>query len=86
MKKKQKKSNRENVRDISSKTVFDNPVLCAQFLRDNINIPILKNVTPEDIEDVSERYRPYLGMEFESDSVKRIWLYDQKRRKRNHFF
>lgn len=59
-------------RDISSKEVLGNPVLCAQFIRDNVPIPCLKNVQPEDIEDVSERYRPYLGTEFESDTVKRI--------------
>lgn len=47
--------NNEHNRDISSKDVFKNPVLCAQFLRDNVNIPILKNLQPEDIEDVSER-------------------------------
>lgn len=59
-------------RDINSKTVLGNPVLYAQFLRDNINIPCLKHIQPEDIEDVSERYRPYLGTEFESDTVKRV--------------
>ena len=59
-------------RDISSKDVFANSFLCAQFLRDCIDVPALKNVRPEDIEDVSERYHPYLGTEFESDSVKKI--------------
>ena len=77
------KSTRRNngygkVRDISSKNVLENPVLCAQFLRDNVKVPLFKNVRPEDIEDVSERYRPYLGTEFESDTVKRIWLHDEK--------
>ena len=62
-------------RDINSKAVLGNPILYAQFLRDNINIPFLKNVQPEDIEDVSERYRPYLGTEFESDTVKRVWIH-----------
>ncbi len=66
------KENIRHSRDISSKTVFGNAVLCAQFLRDNIRIPALKNIRPEDIEDVSERYRPYLGTEFDSDSVKKI--------------
>lgn len=66
------KSTRRNngsgkVRDISSKNVLENPVLCAQFLRDNVKVPLFKDVRPEDIEDVSERYRPYLGTEFESD-------------------
>lgn len=62
-------------RDINAKTVLGNPILFAQFLRDNVNIPCLKNVQPEDIEDVSERYRPYLGTEFESDTVKRVWIH-----------
>lgn len=63
-------------RDISSKTVFGNAVLCAQFLRDNLDMPILRDVQPEDIEDVSERYYPYLGTEFSPDSVKRIRILD----------
>ena len=62
-------------RDINSKSVLGNPILYAQFLRDNIDIPCLKNVQPEDIEDVSERYRPYLGTEFESDTVKRVRIH-----------
>ena len=69
------KYNQHN-RDISSKTVFGNAVLCAQFLRDNFDMPVLRDVQPEDIEDVSERYYPYLGTEFNSDSVKRIRILD----------
>lgn len=69
------KYNQHN-RDISSKAVFGNAVLCAQFLRDNFDMPILRDVQPEDIEDVSERYYPYLGTEFNSDSVKRIRILD----------
>lgn len=66
------KINAGQVRDVNSKDTFKNPVLCAQFIRDNINIPLLKSVQPEDIEDMTERYLAYLGTEFESDSVKRI--------------
>ncbi len=67
-------------RDISSKKVLGNPILYAQFLRSNLKIPFLKNVRPEDIEDVSERYIPYLGTEFESDTVKRVHIHSQKGR------
>ncbi len=63
-------------RDINSKTVFRDRVLCAQFLRDNCEIAALKQVRPEDIEDISERYIPYLGKEFDSDSVKKILILD----------
>lgn len=69
------KDNTHN-RDINSKSIFRNPVLCAQFLRDNCDIPALKHVRPEDIEDISERYLPYLGTEFDSDSVKKIRILD----------
>ncbi len=65
-------------RDINSKRIFSNPILYAQFLRDNFDIPILKNVQPEDIEDVSDRYQTYLGIEFESDTVKKIRLRDRE--------
>lgn len=60
--------------DISNKTVLDNPELCCQFIKDNIDIPILKNLRPEDIEDCTELFRSYFGVEYELDSVKRITI------------
>ena len=65
------KDNTHN-RDLNSKSIFDDPVLCAQFFRDNFDVSLLKEVQPEDIDDISERYLPYLGTEFESDSVKKV--------------
>lgn len=50
-------------------------ILCAQFLKDNLDIPALKDVTPEDIVDVTEKYQAYLGIQFEADTVKRIRLH-----------
>lgn len=44
------------IRDSSSKIIFGDSHLCSQFLHGYVNIPILKNVEPEDIEDVSNRY------------------------------
>ncbi|MCM1543172.1 MAG: Rpn family recombination-promoting nuclease/putative transposase [Blautia sp.] len=59
--------------DSSSKIIFDEPLLCAQFLRDYIEgIPCLKDVQPEDIEDVSERYVPLFAEERNSDRVKKV--------------
>lgn len=37
-----------------------------------MNMPVLKNVRPEDIEDVTERYLPMFTEERNSDTVKRI--------------
>ncbi len=59
--------------DSSSKLIFDEPILCAQFLRDYIeDIPCLRDVQPEDIEDVSEQYVHFFAEERNSDRVKKI--------------
>lgn len=60
------------IRDNSSRLIFGDPVLCAQFLRGYMNIPALKNVKPEDIEDVTERYVPLFTAEREADTVKKV--------------
>lgn len=58
--------------DSSSKIIFGNAELCSQFLRNYMDMPILKNIKAEDIEDVSERYIPMFTEERNSDTVKRI--------------
>ncbi len=60
--------------DISSKEIFGNHKLCAQFLKDYTDIPILKNVRPEDIENLSGRYHFFDDVELNADTVKRIRL------------
>lgn len=60
------------VHDSSSKLIFGNAELCSQFLRNYMDMPILKNVKAEDIEDVSERYVPMFTEERNLDTVKRI--------------
>ncbi|MCM1045829.1 MAG: Rpn family recombination-promoting nuclease/putative transposase [Candidatus Gastranaerophilales bacterium] len=65
------------LRDSSSKLIFDEPILCAQFLRDYIeDIPCLKSIQPEDIEDVSAQYVPLFSEERNSDRVKKIHVKD----------
>lgn len=55
-----------------SKVIFDDHTLCSQFLRDYVNLPYLKDVRPEDIEDVSEQYVTMFAEERNSDRVKRV--------------
>ncbi len=61
-------------RDSSSKLIFGNAELCSQFLRNYMDMPILKNIRAEDIEDVTERYVPMFTEERNSDTVKRTKL------------
>ena len=64
--------NNSKLRDSSSKIIFGNAELCSQFLRNYMDMPILKNVRAEDIEDVTERYIPMFTEERNSDTVKRV--------------
>ena len=71
-KEERKQIKNSKVRDSSSKIIFGNAELCSQFLRNYMDIPILKNVRAEDIEDVTERYIPMFTEERDSDTVKRV--------------
>jgi len=63
-----------NAKDNSFKLIFDDHRLFSQFIRNFINIDILKEVNPEDIEDLSERFIPLTRNSRDSDTVKRINL------------
>lgn len=65
-------------KDSSAKLIFGDPILCAQFLDGYVDIPMLKNVKPENIEDVSNRYVHMFAEERNSDVVKRIQIKNEK--------
>jgi hypothetical protein len=60
------------VKDNSFKLILGDNQLFVEFIRDFIPIDILKDVSPEDIEDVSARYIPLFNESRDSDTVKRI--------------
>jgi len=66
----------QKMQDNAAKLTFDDPILCAQFLRGYTNLDFLKNVKPEDIEDISERFLPLWQEGRDSDSVKKVHLKD----------
>jgi hypothetical protein len=61
-------------KDNSFKLILGEHELFAEFLRDFIDIEILKDVEPSDIEDISERFIPLFSDNKDSDTVKRINL------------
>ena len=65
-----------NAADNSFKLIFGNHTLFLDFLRDFIHIDILKDIGPNDIEDISERFLPLFQCNRDSDTVKRINLRD----------
>ena len=62
--------------DTNSKDIWNNHLLCAQFLRDYSGVSLLGDVQPEDITDETEKFRPFMGVEFEGDSVKRVRMHE----------
>ncbi len=62
------------VKDSGAKLIFDNHLLCAQFLRGYVGLDLLKEVQPGDIEDVTERFLWMWQEGRDSDSVKKIRL------------
>ena len=65
------------VKDNCFKLILKEPELFVEFLKDFVPIDILKNVTPSDIEDITERFLPLFDENKDSDTVKRINLKDQ---------
>jgi hypothetical protein len=63
-----------SAKDNSFKLIFGNHELFTEFLRDFVPIDILKNISPSDIEDISERFLPLFQEARDSDTVKRINL------------
>lgn len=64
--------------DSTGKIIFEDNILCSQFLRDYIDLPYMKDVRPEDIEDVSEQYVPLFSEERNADRVKRVNIKNEK--------
>ena len=65
-----------HTRDVNSREIFKNDTLASQFLRNYTNIPLFANVRPEDIRDVSSKYRAFLGVEYEADTIKKVYIRD----------
>ncbi|MDR0817233.1 MAG: Rpn family recombination-promoting nuclease/putative transposase, partial [Clostridiales Family XIII bacterium] len=59
-------------KDGSFKVIFNEPEFFAEFIRDFVDIDILKDIEPSDIEDISERFLPLFQEGKDSDTVKRI--------------
>jgi len=60
-----------NAKDNSFKVILKESELFIEFLRDFIRLDIFKDITPADIEDITERYLPLYQDSKESDTVKK---------------
>ena len=62
------------VADSSGKLIFEDNILCSQFLRDYIELPYFKEIQPEDIEAVSDQFVPLFAEERNADRVKKVHI------------
>jgi hypothetical protein len=63
-----------NIKDNSFKIILGDHQLFAEFLKDFIPISLLKDVLPEDIEDLTERFLPLFQNHRDSDTIKKVNL------------
>jgi hypothetical protein len=63
-----------NAKDNSFKRILAEHELFVEFLRDFVPIDILKDVHPEDIEDITERFLPLFQDAKDSDTIKQVRL------------
>jgi len=59
-------------KDTSLKLILDEPELFVEFLRDFVPIEILKDISPSDVEDMTERLLPLLSEQKDLDTIKKI--------------
>jgi len=65
----------QHYRDVSSMDIFKNKRLSCQFLRNYTNISLFSDIEPDDIEDVTDHYKIYLGVKIEGDTIKKVRVY-----------
>ena len=58
--------------DISVKSILGEPELLVEFLQNFINVEILKDISPDDITDETERFMSILAEQKDGDTIKRI--------------
>ena len=68
----------QHVRNSNSQTIFKNARLTCEFLRDYSGISLFSDIQPEDIEDMTDRYQALLGIDFESDTVKKVHVHSKE--------
>ena len=61
-------------RDNSVKAILAEPELFVEFIKDFIPMEILQDISPEDVEDVTERFLSFVSEQKDGDTVKRINL------------
>ena len=65
------------LRDNGGRMIFENATLCSQFLREYTGIELFKDIKPENVEDMTERFLPMFSEERDSDVVKKITIPDK---------
>lgn len=61
-----------HTRNANSRRIFKSQELTCQFLKDYCGFSVFDDLKPTDIEDVTGKYQAYLGIEFETDTVKKV--------------
>lgn len=61
--------------DSGGKLIFEDNILCCQFLNGYVSLPYFESVRPEDIEDISSEFTPMFAEERHADRIKKIKMH-----------
>lgn len=75
-----------HARDVNNREVFKNNRLASQFLRNYTGISLFSDIEAEDLEDVTKKYQAFLGVEFESDTIKKVYVHSKDRKRKSEIY
>ena len=75
-----------HARDVNNREVFKNNRLASQFLKNYTSISLFSDIEAEDLEDVTKKYQAFLGVEFESDTIKKVYVHSKNRKRKSEIY
>lgn len=69
---------KKNIKDNGFKKIFGDKQLFCEFIKSFINIEILKDIKPSDVEDISGRFINIYKENIDSDTVKKVKLKNEE--------
>ena len=75
-----------HARDVNNREVFKNNRLASQFLKNYTGISLFSDIEAEDLEDVTKKYQAFLGVEFESDTIKKVYIHSKDGKRKSEIY
>ena len=75
-----------HARDVNNREIFKNNRLASQFLKNYTGISLFSDIEAEYLEDVTKKYQAFLGVEFESDTIKKVYVHSKDGKRKSEIY